>query len=95
MPIPFPFDFKNPDYTAVFQWRLDRLKKIRDNPKMLPGLKVFYKDNPAQFIIDWGITADPRNPERGLPTIVPFLLFPRQEGSVQWFMDNWRNQHPD
>ena len=94
MPLPFPFDFKKPDYTMVYQWRLDRLKKLRDDPTQLPGLKAFYRDNPAQFIIDWGITFDPRNVERGLPAMAPFLLFPRQEEWVQWFLDRWRNKQP-
>lgn len=66
MPISFPFDFKNPDYTQVFEWRMERLQRIRQNPDMLPALKAFYRDNPAQFIIDWGMTTDPRNLDYGL-----------------------------
>ncbi len=61
MHLPFPFDFKNPDYSAVFEWRMERLQRIRQQPEMLPILKQFYRDNPAQFIIDWGMTTDPRN----------------------------------
>jgi hypothetical protein len=94
MPLPFEFDFKNPDYIKVFQWRIDRLVKIRGNPEALPALKKFYRDNPAQFIIDWGVTSDPRNVERGLPTLAPFLLFPRQEEWVHWFVDRWKSQEP-
>lgn len=94
MPIPFPFDFKKPDYVQVFQWRLDRLRAIRDNPNVLPALRKFYRDNPGQFIIDWGITLDPRNVERGLPTLTPFLLFPKQEEWVAWFIERWKNQEP-
>lgn len=94
MPIPFPFDFKNPDYTQVFEWRIERLQKIRKNPQSIPILKAFYKDNPAQFIIDWGVTYDPRNPERKLPAYIPFLLFPKQEDWVYWLLENWRDQKP-
>lgn len=92
MPIPFPFDFKKPDYPAVFQWRLDRLQRIRADPAVLPAIKAFYRDHPAQFIIDWGVTFDPRNPERGLPSTIPFLLFPKQEEWIEWFLERWRNQ---
>jgi len=28
MPIPFPFDFKNPDYAQVFEWRMERRHRI-------------------------------------------------------------------
>jgi hypothetical protein len=87
MPIPFPFDFKNPDYTAVYEWRMERLQRIRANPGALPALRQFYRDNPAQFIIDWGMTTDPRNIDYGLPVTIPFLLFPKQEEWVQWIME--------
>jgi phage terminase large subunit len=94
MPLPFPFDFKNPDYLAVFEHRVEKLNEIRQKPQKLPALKEFYKTNPAQFIIDWGVTFDPRNVEKGLPTLMPFLLFPKQEEWIAWFMERWKNQEP-
>lgn len=94
MPIPFAFDFKSPDYTQVFEWRIERLERIRRDPAVLSALKAYYRDHPAQFIIDWGMTSDPRNVERGLPASIPFLLFPKQEEWIEWFMDRWRNQEP-
>jgi hypothetical protein len=94
MPIPFNFDFKNPDYIQVYEWRVDKLNQIRKHPELVPALKQFYKENPAQFIIDWGVTFDPRNVERRLPASIPFLLFPKQEEWAQWFMDRWKNQEP-
>lgn len=94
MPIPFHFDFKNPDYVQVFEWRMERLQRIRSNPSSLPALKAYYKDHPAQFIIDWGMTFDPRNVERGLPATIPFLLFPKQEEWIEWFIDRWKNREP-
>lgn len=92
MPIPFAFDFKKPDYRTVFEWRLERLQRIRKDTSVLPALKAYYREHPAQFIIDWGITYDPRNPERGLPATIPFLLFPRQEEWCEWFLDRWQHQ---
>lgn len=94
MPIPFDFDFKNPDYVQVFEWRLERLEWLRKNPDDLTFLKEFYRKNPAQFIIDWGVTSDPRNIERGLPALTPFLLFERQEEWVHWFLKRWKNREP-
>jgi hypothetical protein len=92
MPIPFEFDFRNPDYVKVFRHRAEKLGEIRMRPSILPDLYRFYKENPAQFIIDWGMTSDPRNVERGLPVSIPFLLFPKQEEYVHWFMNCWFNQ---
>lgn len=94
MPIPFPFDFKNPDYVEVFEWRLERLKEIRKNPECLKGILEYYKHYPAQFLIDWGVTSDPRNVERGLPALIPFILFPRQEEWVEWLIERWTKREP-
>lgn len=94
MPLPFPFDFKNPDYVQVFEARLENLTRLRKNKKALPALCQFYKGNPAQFIIDWGVTFDPRNVEIGLPTLMPFILFPKQEDWVHWFLERWKNKEP-
>lgn len=94
MPIPFDFDFKNPNYAKVFKWRRDNLQKIRGNHKVIKSLKNYYKHNPAQFIIDWGVTYDPRNVEIGLPALCPFLLFPKQEEWINWFLDLWKRRKP-
>lgn len=84
MTLPFAFDFRNPDYAQVFAWRAERLERLRAKPELLPALLAHYRDNPAQMIIDWGCTFDPRNAERGLPPIIPFILFPKQIEWVDW-----------
>jgi phage terminase large subunit len=88
------FNFKNPDYVAVFQKRLDFLARIRSDPSRLPALKTYYRDNPCDFIMDWGVTVDPKNVERGLPAVVPFVLFPRQEEWVKTVVEQWKDQAP-
>lgn len=84
------FDFRNPDYAAVFRRRIAALERIRANPGCLPDLKAFYRLNPAQFIDDWGTTFDPRNAEIGIPTRLPFILFPRQREWIDFIMARWR-----
>lgn len=32
MALPFAFDWKNPDYVEVFEYRLANLQRIRNNP---------------------------------------------------------------
>lgn len=74
----------------VCEWRIDKLKTLRANPaKWVPIYSQVYRDDPAQFIIDWGMTADPRNIDRGLPAALPFLLFPHQEEMIHEIMDCW------
>jgi phage terminase large subunit len=86
------FDFLNPDYDAVFAQRRDRILKIRERPELLEGLKQHYAENPDDFINDWGCTFDPRNAEIGLPTLIPFLLFPKQREFIKWLYQRWRNR---
>lgn len=87
MPYPLPIDFLNPDYSGVFKWRMDRLQWLRDNPDKVPFLKAHYRANPIDLIQDWGVTYDPRNVERGIPTLLPFCLFPRQVEALQWMLE--------
>lgn len=84
------FDWIAPDYDAVFAERAERLRRLREQPEILSGLKAFYRDNPAQFIQDWAMTFDPRNAEIGLPTVIPFVMFPRQVEFIQWLYDHWK-----
>lgn len=86
------FDFLHPDYATVYQERAQRLDRIRKTPGMLAGLKEYYKTHPVEFINDWGMTFDPRNAEVNLPTVVPFILFPKQSEFITWTIDRWRNR---
>lgn len=85
------FDFKKPDYPAVFAKRAKALQWLRSNPTQLAPLMAAYRDRPAAFINDWGCTFDPRNAERGLPNTIPFVLFQRQIEWVDWIVDRWKN----
>ena len=85
-------DYQNPDYTAIFRARATRLRRLRaaDGHNMIPGLKAYYRDNPIQFITDWGVTSDPRNIERGLPAVIPFVPFTRQVEWLEWLLACWK-----
>ncbi len=86
------FNWIEPDYEPIYAARAERLHKIREEPGLLPGIKAYYKDNPVAFITDWGMTFDPRNVERGLPSIVPFLLFEKQADFIDWVIGLWRGR---
>ncbi len=88
------FDFKNPDYAKAFRQRLNFLERIRQEPGKLPFLKAYYRDHPADFISDFGVTYDPRNADLGLPTVMPFVLFPRQVEWIDWVLGRWRARRP-
>lgn len=90
----FDIDWKNPDYGPVFAERMDRLDRIRadETGELLISLKAYYKENPVEFVRDWGVTFDPRLAERGLPTTMPFILFPRQEEWIDWMVARWKGR---
>lgn len=85
-------DWKNPDYTSVYKARMDNLTRLRSDPSLLASVKLHYKDNPVQFINDWGMTFDPRNPEIGKPSIIPFMLFPKQVEYLEWLYARWKGR---
>jgi phage terminase large subunit len=83
------FDFKNPDYAKVYEKRSQMLRNLRASPEILTGLKEHYKNNPVDFINDFGMTSDPRNAEIGLSTTLPFVLFPKQKDFIHWLQERW------
>lgn len=56
------------------------------------ALMGYYSTRPAEWITDWGLTFDPRNPERGMPATAPFVLFPKQVEAVEWVIARWRSR---
>ena len=94
------FDWKNPDYSAIFAERVRRLAWLRadDTGERLKRVRAHYTNGGgeaiADFINDWGCTFDPRLVERQLPAVVPFLLFPKQREWVVWAYGQWRAQEP-
>ncbi len=90
-----PFDFKKPDYAAVLKARMVTLRRLRETPEAFKQLRAYYAaGHYADFINDWGVTFDPRNAERGLPTLIPFVLFPKQREWVDYVLRKWRAQEP-
>lgn len=84
-------DFLHPDYGSVLVERTAKLEALRAE-NGFDGLRPFYREHPEQFIMDWGMTYDPRNVARRLPTMVPFILYPKQVEWLLWALDLWRMQ---
>lgn len=89
---PIELDWKRPDYAPVFSYRVEALQKLRADPSLLPSIEAYYRDHPVEFVNDWGMTFDPRLAEIGMPTMVPFILFPKQAEYILWLRDHWRNR---
>lgn len=87
-------DWAAPDFDAIFRRRMDALIRLREDPKatasIVTDMKAVYREYPAQMIVDWGVTVDPRNLEVGLPAIMPFILFDRQVEFIDEVLGQWR-----
>lgn len=69
-----------PDYRAVFASRMKLAETIRATPQSRQAALAHYAKSPVDFILDWGVTYDPRSK----PTLMPFCLFPRQVELVEY-----------
>ena len=88
------FDWRNPNYDAVYAARSERLARMREHPESLPALKTYYADHIGEFINDWGVTSDPRNRNKGLPVETPFLLFPKQRDLIDFMLARMASREP-
>ena len=88
-------DFRHPDYAEIYDERLRRWNLIKNDEVGTRRLWDFYAEGHyADFITDWGVTFDPRNAERGLPSYVPFILFDKQREWIDWVVRHWHEQTP-
>lgn len=83
-------DYKNPNYLPVFKQRMERLARLRADAGLAKALAPYYRENPIDFITDWGVTLDPRNIKRGLPALIPLIPFGIQKEWLQWILDRWK-----
>lgn len=90
--LPFAFDHRAPDYVAVFRHRAGMLEKLRAAPELWEAMRTYYREHPVDFIVDWGMTNDPRNIALRIPADMPFILFPRQVDFVEWVIARWRGR---
>jgi phage terminase large subunit len=88
-------DWKHPaaDYARIEIERAGRLQRLRSDPRLVGYMKAHYAEHPTDFIDDWGCTLDPRNADIDLPTLTPFILFPRQEEWVDYTIEQWQSRH--
>ena len=89
---PEGFDWRNPNYAPIWLERKRKLENIRKPGFDPAALKAFYAEHPCHFIADWGTTFDPRNVDKGIDAVVPFLLFKRQAQFIEWLVERWKNR---
>jgi len=87
-------DWLTPNYLPIWTARAERLMKLRADPALLQAVRVYYRDHPADFVNDWGVTVDPRVTARGRSAIMPLVLWPKQREWLEWLYARWKNGDP-
>lgn len=84
-----PFDWLTPNYDPIWEARIRRIAKLRADPVLMAICREQYRDNPHEFISDWGVTVDPRNSGTKRPIVMPFVLFPLQVEFLKWLHERY------
>jgi phage terminase large subunit len=90
-------NWADPDYSAELARRATILEEIRaGGPQMIQAMRAHYgrDEHAADFIADFAYAFEPRNPERGLSSKVPFIPFPKQRACIAWMLERWRASEP-
>lgn len=74
-PEPLKHEQWPPNYKAVYAWRLKQVKLLSGNLAMQESAKAYYSTRPAEFIMDWMDTYNPRKP---FDKWMPFVFFTKQ-----------------
>ncbi len=80
---PAPLDHEQwpPDYVAVYAWRLKQAEVLSRDPSLLESARSYYKTRPAEFIMHWMDTYNPRKVDNKW---MPFVFFKRQYEFVEF-----------
>lgn len=70
-----------PDYRRVFVWRIEQLDRLRSDEALLRDAWVYYSTRPAEFIMHW---CDTYNPRKQTDKWMPFVLFERQREFIDF-----------
>lgn len=70
-------------YAAEYTRRMRICEKLKHDPDQRARVMAHYKNNPADWISDFGITFDPRN-QPPVPKLMPFILFARQREFIEF-----------
>lgn len=81
-----------PRFQAELARRLDLELAIRSDPKMLAAAKLYYAngaDGLVAFVSDCVWVTESRNANKGEPTRIPVVPFPRQADFLRWMVERF------
>lgn len=86
-------DWKHPEdsYEDVYRFRRWNLERFRKSGRW-DIARTYYSTHPVEAIEDFLCTFDPRKAALGLPSYLPFVLFPRQKEFIYWLDERFVTQ---
>ena len=73
-----------PNYAGVYAWRMQTLERFKSDAKFFAASKVYYSTRPAEFIMHW---MDTYNPRMKGNKWVPFIFFKRQKEFIDFLQE--------
>lgn len=73
-------------------WREQQVLRFAEDTELVEQAKLYYEDEPVDFINHWCSTYDPRNIAKGQPAHVPLILFPKQAELVEFLFQCVTNE---
>lgn len=70
-----------PDYNAVWNWRIAAIRRLENNTLLQASARAYYSTRPAEFIMHWMDTYDPRKTSQRW---MPFVFFTKQEDFIHF-----------
>lgn len=70
-----------PHYARVYAWRIRELELLQSDPDRLSDARAYYKTRPAEFIMHW---MDTYNPRKDGNKWLPFVFFKRQNEFITY-----------
>lgn len=80
-PAPLSHEQWPPDYTGVYAWRVETLGQLRRSSAHMVSARAYYSTRPAEFIMHW---MDTYNPRKTTLKWMPFVFFDRQQQFIDF-----------
>jgi len=83
-------------YSKIIKSRHERMVKVASNNDYKKTVLHYIskKEHIVDACCDWFWTFDPRLVNDGLPTTIPWILFPRQVEFIEWLLNHYLDSSP-
>lgn len=74
--------------------RIELLERLNQDKEARAIALAAWRADVALWVMDCGWGLDPRNVPKGLPSLIPFIPWPRQVEFLHWLTERWQQGEP-